>query len=267
MLSHQTAERLRQMRLWGMADAFQSQLGQPEIQALSFEERFGLLVDEEASYRDNRRLKRLLKEAKLRQQACLEDIDFSVGRGLDRQLLRSLGTGLWIRHRQNVLVTGPTGVGKTYVSCALANAACRQGFRARYYRVPRLLMELAVSRGDGSYSRLLRWLSRVDVLLLDDWGLSPLTAADGRELLEVIEDRCETGSTVVTSQLPVDQWHAVIGDPSVADAILDRLVHHAHRIELRGESMRRVKNRPTAEDEDQDRPAAAPTAGVRFPAD
>jgi len=238
------------MRLWGMADAFLAQLSHPDVADLSFEERFGLLVDEEVSYRDNRRLKRLLKEAKLRQQACVEDIDFSVGRASTASFSGvsapdcGLGTG------RTCSSPGRPGVGKTYVSCALANAACRQGFRARYYRVPRLLTELAVSRGDGSYSRLLRWLSKVDVLVLDDWGLTPLTATDGRELLEVIEDRCQTGSTVVTSQLPVAQWHAVIGDPSVADAILDRLVHHAHRIELQGESMRRVKNRPTAQEED-----------------
>jgi len=249
MLTHQTVERLRQMRLWGMADAFLAQLEQPDVTALSFEDRLGLLVDQEVSFRDNRRLKRLLKEAKLRQQACLEDIDFSVGRGLARQLLRSLGTGLWVTNHQNVLVTGPTGVGKTYVSCALANAACRQGFSSRYYRMPRLLTDIAVSRGDGSYTRLLRWLSKVDVLVLDDWGLTPLTATDGRELLEVIDDRCQAKSTVVTSQVPVDQWHAAISDPSVADAILDRLVHNAHRIELRGESMRRVKNRPAAQEE------------------
>lgn len=249
MLTHQTVERLRQMRLWGMADAFLAQLDQPDVTALSFEDRLGLLVDQEAAYRDNRRLKRLLKEAKLRQQACLEDVDFRVGRGLDRQLLRSLGTGLWVTNHRNVLVTGPTGVGKTYISCALANAACRQGFRARYYRVPRLLTDIAVSRGDGSYIRLLRGLSKVDVLVLDDWGLTPLTATEGRELLEIIEDRCLAKSTLVTSQVPVDKWHAVIGDPSVADAILDRLVHHAHRIELKGESMRRVKNRPAAQEE------------------
>lgn len=250
MLNHQTAERLRQIRLWGMADAFLAQLGQADVRVLSFEERFGLLVDQEVSYRDSRRLKRLLKEAKLKQQACLEDIDYGVGRGLDRQLLRSLGTGLWIRQRQNVLVTGPTGVGKTYLACALANAACRQGFSARYYRVPRLLSELAISRGDGSYGRVLARLAKVEVLVLDDWGLTPLSANEGRELLEVIEERCLAGSTVVTSQLPVSKWHAVMGDPSVADAILDRLVHHAHRIELQGESMRRVKNKPTAEEED-----------------
>lgn len=249
MLTHQTVERLRQMRLWGMADAFLAQLEQPDAAALSFEDRLGLLVDQEVSYRDNRRLKRLLKEAKLRQQACLEDIDLSVGRGLDRQLIRSLGTGLWVTNHQNVLVTGPTGVGKTYVSCALANAACRQGYSAKYYRVPRLLTDIAVSRGDGSYTRLLRLLSNVEVLVLDDWGLAPLTATEGRELLEVIEDRWQTKSTVVTSQVPVDQWHALIGDPSVADAILDRLVHHAHRIELKGESLRRVKNRLAAQEE------------------
>ena len=246
MLTHQTAERLRQMRLWGMAEAFLAQLTQPEAASLPFEDRLGLLVDHEAGYRDKRRLKRLLKQAKLRQQACLEDIDLGVGRGLDRGLLRSLGGGLWVANHQNVLVTGPTGVGKTYIACALANAACRQGYSARYYRVPRLLTDIAISRGDGSYARLLKWLSKVDVLVLDDWGLTPLAAADGRELLEVIEDRCQARSTVVTSQVPVDQWHAVIGDPSVADAILDRLVHHAHRIELKGESMRRVKNRPPA---------------------
>lgn len=246
MLNHQTAERLRQLRLWGMAEAFLSQLEQPDLNTISFEERLGLLVDHEMAYRDDRRLKRLLKEAKLRQHACIEDIDFSQGRSLDRQLLRSLATGLWISQKQNVLITGPTGVGKTYIACALANAACRQGYSARYYRVPRLLTELAVGHGDGSYARLLGRLAKAEVLVLDDWGIAPLSAAEGRELLEVIEDRCQTGSTLVTSQLPVAQWHGVIGDPSVADAILDRLVHHAHRIEMKGESMRKLKNKPAA---------------------
>jgi len=249
MLNYETAERLREMKLPGMADGFLAQLKQVESQTMSFEERFGLLVDQELAYRHDRRLKRLLREAKLRQPACLEDVDYSQSRGLDRSLIRSLGTGLWLRTAKNVLITGPTGVGKTYLCCALANSACRQGFRAKYYRVPRLLSELAIARADGTYMRELAALARVDLLVLDDWGLSPLNTTEGREILEVVEDRCLNRSTVIAGQLPLESWHAAIGDPSVADAILDRLVHNSYHITLKGESMRRITN-PTPAIED-----------------
>lgn len=242
MLTQKTLDRLHQMRLWGMAEAFAAQLQKPDYQALSFEERFGLLVDQEWASRQNRRLARLLSQARLRLPACLEDVDYRHPRGLDRSLLRSLSNGDWLRARQNVLITGPTGVGKTFIACALANAACRQGFTARYYRVPRLLAELGIARGDGSYPRLLNQLARIDLLVLDDWGLAPFTDTQGRDLLEVLDDRAQARSTIVASQLPPDHWHGLLPDPTVADAILDRLVHNAHKIALKGESMRKVAN-------------------------
>ncbi len=242
MLTQQTIDRLHQMRLSGMAEAFLVQLQNPDYQGLSFEERFGLLVDHEWTYRQNRRLARLLREAKLRLSACLEDVDYHHPRDLDRSLLRSLSSGDWIRARQNVLITGPTGVGKTYLACALAHAACRQGFRARYYRLPRLLAELAIARGDGSYPKVLHHLARIDLLVLDDWGIAPFTDAQSRDLLEVLEDRVQARSTIVASQLPIEHWHGLLPDPTVADAILDRLVHNAYKIALKGESMRKVAN-------------------------
>ena len=241
MLNQPTIERLRQMRLSGMAEAFAAQLKDQDIRSLSFEERFGLIVDQEWTCRQDHRLKRLLRGAKLRLPACVEDIDYQQPRGLDRSVLHALAGAGYLRGHQNVLVEGPTGVGKTFTACALANAACRQGFSARYYRLPRLISELTTARGDGSYPRLLSSLLRVDLLVLDDWGLATLGPGDGRELLEVIEDRSQTKSTLIASQLPVDDWHAAIGDPTVADAILDRLVHNAHRITMKGESMRKVK--------------------------
>lgn len=241
MIHQQTVEKLRSLRLTAMADALVAQASQPDIQGLSFEERLGLLVDQEWASRENRTLARHLKEAKLRIPACTEDIDYQHPRGLDRAVMRSLATCDWLRHHQNVLITGPTGVGKTFVACALANAACRQGLGARYYRVPRLLSELTIAKGDGSFPKLLSRLARLHLLILDDWGLAPLTAAEARDLLEVIDDRYQTRSTIVATQLPIDQWHAVIADPSVADAILDRLVHNSHKIILRGESMRKSR--------------------------
>lgn len=244
MLTQPILEKLHQMKLLGLAEAFSSQSQQVDIQGLSFEERFGLLVDQEWAYRQDRRLARLLKEARLRLPACPEDIDYQPPRGLDRAVMRALAGGQWLHARQNVLIESPTGAGKTFIACALANAACRQGFAARYYRVPRLLSDLAMARGDGSYPRLLAKLARIDLLVLDDWAIAPFSAADCREILEVIEDRCQTKSTIIASQLPVDDWHAAIGDPTVADAILDRLVHNAHKINLRGESMRKVKKGP-----------------------
>lgn len=240
MLTQQTLDRLHEMRLKGLADEFAAQTEQPEIRELSFEERLGLLVDAEYTYRQDRRLTRLLREARLRIPACMEDIDYRHQRGLDRPLLQSLAQCRWVRSHQSVLITGPTGCGKTYIACALANAACRQGFRARYYRLARFMAELATAKGDGTHPKLLQKLARTDVLILDDWGLAPLTETESRELLEVIDDRVQSRSTVIASQLPIAEWHDTMSDPSAADAILDRLVHGAYKITLGGESMRKI---------------------------
>lgn len=241
MLVQHTLDRLRQLGLHGMAQALDTQRAQPDVHGLAFEDRLGLLVDQEWTLRQNRRLTRLLQEAKLRfPTACLEDVDYHRPRGLDHSLLRSLGTGEWIRAQQVVLISGPTGIGKSWIACALGNAACRQGFSTRYYRVPRLLTDLALAHADGSYPRLLARLAKTHLLVLDDWGLTPLSASDARELLEVIEDRVQVHATLLTSQLPLDALHAAIADPTLADAILDRLVHHAHKFVLKGDSMRKV---------------------------
>lgn len=244
MLTQTTITRLRDLRLRGMADALVSQQQQPEMQTLTFEERLGLLVDLEWAYRQNRRLGRLLKAAKLRLPACMEDIDYQQPRGLDRAVMRALATCQWVQQHQHILIVGPTGVGKTYLACALANAACRQGYSTRYYRVPRLLQELATAKADGSYPRLMNTLARTEVLVLDDWGLAPISAAESRDILEVVDDRAQKRSTIVASQLPLDHWYSSIGDPTVADAILDRLVHGAHKLLLKGESMRKVAKSP-----------------------
>ncbi len=241
MLTQQTLQTLQELGFTGMAEAYQAQLHDPDLQALSFDDRFGLLIDREWSARQTRRLARRLQEAKLRLQASVEDIDYTASRGLDRALIRTLAEGRWLHEHQNLLISGPTGVGKTYIACALANAACRQGFTAQYYRLPRLVGDLVIAKADGSYSRLLRKLARTDLLVLDDWGLAALTASEARELLEVIDDRCTTRSTLVASQLPVEDWHATITGPSIADAVLDRLVHNAHKLRLKGESMRKIR--------------------------
>lgn len=240
MLVNQTVESLRKMRLTGMADAFLAQTQGPGYRDLSFEERFGLLVDQESAYREDRHLRRLLKGAHLKTQACVEDIDYSHSRGLDKSVMASLSSCQWVRDHRNVLITGPTGVGKTFICCALGNLACRNGFSSRYYRLPRLFMDLSIARGDGSYPSLMRKLAKADLLVLDDWGLGPLSAAESRELLEVIEDRCQAASTVVASQVPVEKWYELIPDSTIADAIMDRLVHNAYKIALRGESMRKT---------------------------
>lgn len=246
MLTHPTLEKLRALNLVGMLRALQEQLQLPEYAHLSFEERLGLLVDREVTERQNRRLATRLKQARLRQTAVVEDLDFRHPRGLDRSLLLALASCLWVNKRENCLITGPTGVGKTYVACALAQKACREGYTVQYARASRLLQELVVARVDGSYSKRLTGLARVELLVLDDWGLAPLTPENRRDLLEILDDRYDRRSTLVTSQLPLEHWHEYLGDPTLADAILDRLVHNAHKIALTGESMRKQRGAPAA---------------------
>lgn len=239
MLFQQTLDRLHELRLTGMAQALDEQRGQPDLHSLAFEDRLALLLERESTARADRRLTRLLQLAKLRLAATVEDLDFHTARGLDRSVLLRLASAEWVRQHQVVLLVGATGTGKTYVACALGHSACRQGLRVRYARVPRLLHELALARADGSYAKLLTALAKTDLLILDDWGLAPLGDLERRDLLEVLEDRYGRRATLVTSQLPVEHWHDLIGDPTFGDAILDRLVHGAHRVTLKGQSMRR----------------------------
>lgn len=244
MLTQQTLEKLYALKLNGMADAFRQQQQDAGVAELSFEERFALLVDRQWNWKENRALARRLRNAKLKMAACVEDIDFRPSRGLDRKLLRSLtAESSWVLEHQPIFVLGPTGVGKTYLACALAQKACRDGFTALYTRAAQLFRELAVARADGSLPRLLLRLARFDVLVVDDWAMAPMSEAERRDFLEICDDRYQTRSTILTSQLPVADWHAQIGDPTVADSILDRLVHNAYRIELQGESMRKTKKR------------------------
>jgi DNA replication protein DnaC len=245
MLKHPTLDKLQALKFTGMVAALADQMAMPDIDDLAFEERLGLLVDREITERENRRLTSRLRRAKLRHNAALEDIDYQNSRGLDKGLIQSLAACQWAKEHLNVLITGPTGVGKTWLACALAQKACREGYTAQYVRLTRLLRELMIAKGDGCYPKLLANLAKVDVLILDDWGLMKLSAENRRDLLEVLEDRHGTRSTIATSQLPVDEWHAVIGDPTLADAILDRLVHNAYKINLRGESMRKRKAKLT----------------------
>jgi DNA replication protein DnaC len=239
MLNHPTFEKLHALRLSGMYQALMEQMQMPEITALSFEERLGLLVDRESTERENRRLTTRLRQAKLRQTACIEDIDYRHPRGLDKALMTRLVTCQWVHDRQNILITGPTGIGKTWLACALGHKACREGWTALSLRLPRFLQELPIAKGDGRYGKLLTTLAKTDVLILDDWGLAPLNDENRRDLLELLDDRYDRRATMVTSQLPVDHWHEAIGEPTLADAMLDRLVHNAYKISLQGESMRK----------------------------
>jgi DNA replication protein DnaC len=247
MLNQQTLQRLRALRLTGMADAFAQQMEQPQTLQLSFEERLSLLVDREHTYRDNRRLQRLLRAAHFKQQACVEEIDYQHPRGLIRSEVASLISCDWIRARHNLHITGPTGTGKSWLACAFGQAACRQGLSVRYHRTGRLLDELRIARGDGSYSKLLRQLARHDLLILDDFGLKSMSQNERHDLLEIIEDRHGSRSTIMTSQLPVSSWHDYlnVNDPTVADALLDRLLANAHRLKLTGESIRKLRQRLT----------------------
>ncbi len=238
MLTHPTLEKLRSLKLSGMVNALEEQI-QMDPRELSFEERLGLLVDREVTERRNRKLQTLLKKAKLRLNASIEDIDYRHPRGLDKSLILSLASCQWIEEHNNILITGPTGVGKSYLACALAQKACREGYRTLYFRLPRLLQELTMARGDGRYGKMLINLAKNDLLVIDDWGLTPLDDHGRRDILEILEDRHNIRSTIVTSQLPLNNWHEIIGDPTLADAILDRLVHNAYKITLKGESMRK----------------------------
>ncbi len=238
MLTNHTLDQLRALKLTGMADAFAQQLEQPATHELSFGERLALLVDREITHRENRRLTRLLQLAHLKQPASIEDIDYKHKRGLDRSQVAQLATCDWVRAHHNLHITGPTGCGKSWLACALGNQACRQGLSVRYERSSRLLESLRIARGDGSYAKRLIQLAKTDLLILDDFGLKPLAQQERHDLLEVIEDRHGAHSTLITSQLPVSSWHEYLGDPTLADALLDRLLSHAHRLELKGESMR-----------------------------
>ena len=242
MLNQQTIEKLHALRLHGMAKAFRAQSEQAGITELSFEERLALLVDQQWNWRQNRALEHRLAKAQLRHRGCVEDIDFRSPRGLDRTLLRSLTQDSgWVREHQNIFLIGPTGMGKSFLACALAEKACRDGFTAFYRRAPHLFRDLSLARADGSLRTLLAQWARLDVLVVDDWAMAPLADAERRDFLEICEDRYLRRSTVLTSQLPVVKWHEQIGDPTLADSILDRLVHNAHRIEMQGESMRKKR--------------------------
>jgi len=242
MLNQPTLDKLCAMRLRGMAEALQQQLQEPDIHQLSFEERFGLLIDRQWDWRQNRALERRLRNGRLQGTACVEDIDYRTPRGLDRAVVRSLTQqSAWVEAHQNLFLLGPTGIGKTWLARAIAQKACRDGYTALFLKAAELFRDLAVARADGSHSKLLYHLGHVDVLIVDDFCMAPMTEAERRDCLEICDARYQARSTLLTSQLPVSSWHAQIGDPTIADSTLDRLVHNAHRIELQGDSMRKKR--------------------------
>jgi DNA replication protein DnaC len=242
MLIHPTIDKMRTLKLTGMARALETQLELKEARELPFEDRLAMLLDAEAIEQDNRRTESRLRNARLKLAACLEDIKIKASRGLDRSVITSLASCDWIRSKQNIIITGCTGAGKTYLACALAHAACRQGFSAIYHRAPMLFDDLVIGKADGRYKRILAAIECKKLLVLDDFGLAPLTAENRRDLLEIMEQRYDISSTIITSQFDHDHWHDIIGDPTLADAILDRTVHNAHKIKVKGTSIRKEKS-------------------------
>ena len=248
MLLSPTMEKLRLLKLAGMAKGLEEQQKLKSYQDLSFEERLGHLVDYEQALRENKKLTNRLTRARLKQQACIEDITYPPARGLDRALIRKLSTCSWLKEHHNLVITGLTGVGKSYIACALAHKACLEGYTSLYTRAPRLFSELETAKADGRYVKVLQAIAKVDLLIIDDWGLTKLNAREERELLEVMEDRYEIKSTIFSSQVPVKDWHELIPNKTIADAILDRVVHNSYRIELSGPSMRKEKNKATVKE-------------------
>lgn len=240
MLTHPLFEQLKTLRCQGMLEAFQEQLGTPDINQLSFDERFALLIEREYLVRENRKLINRLRQAKLKEEACMEDIDYAPERQLSKQVITRLAECSFIARKENILLTGPTGAGKTYLACAFANQACRQGYGARYIRLPKLFQAITIAKADGSYIKLMEYVAKLPLLVLDDWGIAPMNDANRRDLLEIIDDRYQRSSTLITSQLPLQAWHDSVGDATLGDAILDRLIHNAHRIEVHGPSMRKI---------------------------
>jgi len=247
MMHHPTLDKLQKLKLTGMLSALQEQESVPDIRTLPFEERLGLMVDREMTERENRRMQTRLRMAKLKQNSAMENIDFKTARGLDRSVIMKLADCEWVKEHMNVLITGATGLGKTYLACALANKACREGYSSYYIRLTRLFQELDIGRADGRYAKMMRQFAKADVLIMDEWGLSSLTDQHRRDLLEILDDRYKLRATIIASQLPVSNWHEAIGDPTLADAILDRIVHNAYKINLSGKTMRKEMEKLTTD--------------------
>ena len=245
MLREPLINKLTSMKLWGMLESLREQIENPHYKELSFEERLGMLLDREWNLRQDRGLKRRLQVARFRETAMMEDLELSTKRGLDRSQVLYLAQEDWIREKLNVIITGPTGAGKTYLACALGTAACRNNLSVRYFQMSRLLQKLTLSQADGSYAKLLNSLAKAQLLIIDDWLRTPLTKSQTHDLLEIIEDRCKVSSTILATQVPVEDWHERMANPTLADAILDRVVHNAYRLELKGESMRKKRSNLT----------------------